>query len=99
MVTHDVPPFLCENPVFLFVCLAVLIHYLCVVPAVNFICDNPDIKAISFVGSDQAVSTADISSYFSAPVFCKLVYDLGRLDCLVGPVVKVSRLGSIPAFQ
>jgi len=24
--------------------------------AVNFICDNPDIKAISFVGSDQAVS-------------------------------------------
>ena len=23
--------------------------------AVNFICDNPDIKAISFVGSDQAV--------------------------------------------
>jgi acyl-CoA reductase-like NAD-dependent aldehyde dehydrogenase len=25
-------------------------------PAVNFICDHPDIKAISFVGSDQAVS-------------------------------------------
>jgi malonate-semialdehyde dehydrogenase (acetylating)/methylmalonate-semialdehyde dehydrogenase len=25
--------------------------------AVNFICDNPDIKAISFVGSDLAVST------------------------------------------
>lgn len=24
--------------------------------AVNFICDNPEIKAISFVGSDQAVS-------------------------------------------
>lgn len=24
--------------------------------AVNFICDHPDIKAISFVGSDQAVS-------------------------------------------
>lgn len=24
--------------------------------AVNFICDNPDIRAISFVGSDQAVS-------------------------------------------
>lgn len=23
--------------------------------SVNFICDNPDIKAISFVGSDQAV--------------------------------------------
>ncbi|XP_023247806.1 probable methylmalonate-semialdehyde dehydrogenase [acylating], mitochondrial, partial [Copidosoma floridanum] len=23
--------------------------------AVNFICDNPDIKAVSFVGSDQAV--------------------------------------------
>lgn len=23
---------------------------------VNFICDNPDIRAISFVGSDQAVS-------------------------------------------
>lgn len=26
------------------------------VSAVNFICDNPDIKAISFVGSDRAVS-------------------------------------------
>ena len=26
-------------------------------PAVNFICDDPDIKAISFVGSDQAVKT------------------------------------------
>lgn len=24
--------------------------------AVNFICDHPDIRAISFVGSDQAVS-------------------------------------------
>jgi malonate-semialdehyde dehydrogenase (acetylating)/methylmalonate-semialdehyde dehydrogenase len=24
--------------------------------AVNFICDNPDIRAISFVGSDQAVN-------------------------------------------
>ena len=24
--------------------------------SVNFICDNPDIKAISFVGSNQAVS-------------------------------------------
>lgn len=24
--------------------------------AVNFICDNPNIRAISFVGSDQAVS-------------------------------------------
>lgn len=24
--------------------------------AVNFICDHPDIKAISFVGSDAAVS-------------------------------------------
>jgi acyl-CoA reductase-like NAD-dependent aldehyde dehydrogenase len=23
---------------------------------VNFICDHPDIKAISFVGSDQAVN-------------------------------------------
>ena len=23
---------------------------------VNFICDHPDIKAVSFVGSDQAVS-------------------------------------------
>lgn len=23
--------------------------------AVNFICDHPDIKAVSFVGSDQAV--------------------------------------------
>lgn len=26
------------------------------VSAVNFVCDHPDIKAISFVGSDQAVS-------------------------------------------
>lgn len=25
--------------------------------AVNFICDHPDIKAISFVGSDAAVSS------------------------------------------
>lgn len=25
--------------------------------AVNFICDHPDIRAISFVGSDQAVSS------------------------------------------
>ena len=33
--------------------------------AVNFICDHPDIKAISFVGSDQAVSSYSkcISSY------------------------------------
>ena len=28
--------------------------------SVNFICDNPDIKAISFVGSDQAVSRRTI---------------------------------------
>ena len=27
-----------------------------IVAAVNFICDHPDIRAISFVGSDQAVS-------------------------------------------
>lgn len=28
--------------------------------AVNFICDNPHIRAISFVGSDQAVSLSNI---------------------------------------
>lgn len=32
--------------------------------AVNFICDHPDIKAISFVGSDQAVSSVfDVDAY------------------------------------
>lgn len=30
------------------------------ISAVNFICDHPDIKAISFVGSDQAVSTVKV---------------------------------------
>jgi malonate-semialdehyde dehydrogenase (acetylating) / methylmalonate-semialdehyde dehydrogenase len=29
--------------------------------SVNFICDNPDIKAISFVGSDQAVGRLKIN--------------------------------------
>ena len=32
--------------------------------AVNFICDHPDIKAISFVGSDQAVSHTSGSCRF-----------------------------------
>lgn len=36
--------------------------------AVNFICDNPDIRAISFVGSDQAVS--------NIIRFCKLLLRL-----------------------
>jgi malonate-semialdehyde dehydrogenase (acetylating)/methylmalonate-semialdehyde dehydrogenase len=31
--------------------------------AVSFICDNPDIKAISFVGSDQAVRTCVMYMY------------------------------------
>jgi len=31
--------------------------------AVNFICDHPDIRAISFVGSDQAVRYS-ISLFF-----------------------------------
>lgn len=31
-------------------------EWLFCVSAVNFICDHPEIKAISFVGSDQAVS-------------------------------------------
>lgn len=35
--------------------------------AVNFICDHPDIKAISFVGSDQAVSE-------EFDLFCELSY-------------------------
>lgn len=33
--------------------------------AVNFICDNPDIKAISFVGSDQAVRKCILYMLFS----------------------------------
>lgn len=42
----------------LFPALEIMMNeFLCL--AVNFICDNPDIKAISFVGSDQAVSVAD----------------------------------------
>jgi len=32
--------------------------------AVNFICDNADIKAISFVGSDQAVSKCETNYGF-----------------------------------
>lgn len=32
--------------------------------AVDFICDHPDIKAISFVGSDQAVSILTNNWYF-----------------------------------
>ena len=33
--------------------------------AVNFICDHPSIRAISFVGSDQAVSNNNLSSVTS----------------------------------
>ena len=33
--------------------------------AVTFICDNPAIKAISFVGSDNAVSTSILLKYNS----------------------------------
>lgn len=32
--------------------------------AVNFICDHPDIKAISFVGSDQAVRKNRVNDSF-----------------------------------
>lgn len=37
--------------------------------AVNFICDHPDIKAISFVGSDQAVRIFLFSSSHSSNHF------------------------------
>ena len=30
------------------------LYFICVCAAVNFICENPAIKAISFVGSNQA---------------------------------------------
>lgn len=37
--------------------------------AVNFICDNPDIKAISFVGSDAAVSKCGVCYMHLAVTF------------------------------
>ena len=36
--------------------------------AVDFICDNPDIRAISFVGSDQAVGTGRMGA--GPSVYC-----------------------------
>jgi len=41
----------------------------CDIAAVTFICDHPDIRAISFVGSDRAVSyffTSLLMLYLSA---------------------------------
>ena len=36
--------------------------------AVNFICDNPDIRAVSFVGSDQAVSAPPPPATNTGPI-------------------------------
>lgn len=35
--------------------------------AVNFICDHPDIKAVSFVGSDIAVRISYLNKYVKMP--------------------------------
>lgn len=52
--------------------------------AVNFVLDNPTIKAVSFVGSDQAVSSPLIASNLS--YFNLFFYLNKKISVCLGPI-------------
>ena len=47
--------------------------------AVNFICDHPDIKAISFVGSDRAVRLRSFSLLINCFVLFETFYNIFKV--------------------